>query len=189
MFAEVGAPHHRPHFHAAIKNSRLCSPSIPLNALAAIFRERNSVLPKPGLKSIMTNCSATSTRYSCNPVSHPSRLNHCGSRGDATVEHAIYRVERFEIVGPYTLALQFDDGTHQRIDFRPVLEGQVFAPLQDLKVFNSVELDATFGTIQWPNGADFDPETLHDWPKYRDELVTMARHWAATSKPERRTAG
>ena len=66
--------------------------------------------------------------------------------------------------------------------FRPVLEGEVFAPLQDLDMFNAVELDATFGTLQWPNGADFDPETLHDWPKYRDELVAMARRWATTSK-------
>ena len=74
--------------------------------------------------------------------------------------HAIHRIEHFEIVAPYTLALRFDDGTHQRIDFRPVLEGEVFAPLQDLKLFNAVELDPTFGTIQWPNGADFDPETL-----------------------------
>jgi hypothetical protein len=31
--------------------------------------------------------------------------------------HAIHWVERFEIVGPYTLALRFDDGTEQRIDF------------------------------------------------------------------------
>jgi len=45
------------------------------------------------------------------------------------------------------------------------LEGEVFAPLQDLELFTAVELDATFGTLQWPNGADFDPETLHDWPK------------------------
>ena len=105
------------------------------------------------------------------------------------MEHAIHRVEHFEIVGPYTLALRFDDGTHQRIDFRPVLEGEVFAPLQDLKLFNAVELDPTFGTIQWPNGADFDPETLHDWPKYRDELVAMARQWSKTSESARRTAG
>ena len=42
--------------------------------------------------------------------------------------HAFHRVEAFDIVGPYTLALQFDDGTCQQIDFRPVLEGEVFGP-------------------------------------------------------------
>jgi len=30
----------------------------------------------------------------------------------------------------------------------------------------------------WPNGADFDPATLHDWPKYADEIQRMARQWA-----------
>lgn len=105
------------------------------------------------------------------------------------MSHAIYRVEHFDIVGPYTLALRFDDGTSQRIDFRPVLEGEVFAPLRDLTLFNAVELDPTFGTIQWPNGADFDPETLHDWPKYRDDLVAMAKQWAESTEPARRTAG
>lgn len=97
--------------------------------------------------------------------------------------HAIHRVEHFDIVGPYTLTLRFADGSQQRIDFRPVLEGEVFGPLQDLQIFNAVELDPTFGTLQWPNGADFDPETLHDWPKYREELAAMARRWAATSDP------
>jgi hypothetical protein len=105
------------------------------------------------------------------------------------VSHAIHRVEYFEIVGPYTLALRFEDGSEQRIDFRPVLEGEVFAPLQDLETFNAAELDPTFGTVQWPNGADFDPETLHDWPKYRDELVAMARRWATASEQVRRSAG
>ena len=105
------------------------------------------------------------------------------------MSHAIHRVEHFEIVGPYTLTLRFEDGTEQLIDFRPVLEGELLSPLQDLNVFNAVELDPTFGTIQWPNGADFDPETLHDWPKYRDELITMARRWARTSELARRTAG
>jgi len=90
---------------------------------------------------------------------------------DGTMGHAIHRVEHFEIVGPYTLALTFDDGSQQRIDFRPVLEGEVFGPLQDVTLFNAVELDQTFGTIQWPAGADFDPETLHDWPRYRDDHI------------------
>ena len=105
------------------------------------------------------------------------------------MSHAIHRVEHFEIVGPYTLELRFADGSEQRIDFRPVLEGEVFGPLRDLKLFNSVELDRTFGTVQWPNGADFDPETLHDWPKYRDELVAMARRWATDPDPVHPRAG
>ena len=105
------------------------------------------------------------------------------------MSHAIHRVEHFDIVGPYTLALRFSDGSEQRIDFRPVLEGEVFGPLQDLNVFNSVELDPTFGTVQWSNGADFDPETLHDWPKYRDELSAIARRWATASDPVHRAAG
>ena len=95
--------------------------------------------------------------------------------------HAIHRVEHFEIVAPYTLRLRFADDTEQRIDFRPVLEGEMFGPLQELQVFNAVELDTAFGTIQWPNGADFDPETLHDWPRYCHELTAMAQRWAHTS--------
>ena len=126
----------------------------------------------------MTSCCTTGR--SCVPALHRSRLSHCGGW---QMHHPIHRVERFEIVGPYTLTLKFDDGTQQRIDFRPVLEGEVFGPLQDLEVFNGVELDPTFGTIQWPNGADFDPETLHDWPKYRDEFVAMAQRWATASDP------
>lgn len=105
------------------------------------------------------------------------------------MSHAIHRVEHFDIAGPYTLALRFADGHRQCIDFRPVLEGEVFGPLQDLTLFNAVELDQTFGTIQWPNGADFDPETLHDWQKYRDDLVAMARRWATSPEPVQRTAG
>jgi hypothetical protein len=68
-----------------------------------------------------------------------------------------------------------------------MLVGEVFRALQDLKMFNSVELDTRFGTVQWPNGADFDPETLHDWPKYREELVAMARRWATAADSVRRT--
>lgn len=105
------------------------------------------------------------------------------------MSHAIHRVGSFEIVGPYALAVRFEDGSHQRIDFLPVLEGEVFGPLQDLKLFNAVVLDPTFGTLTWPNGADFDPETLHDWPRYRDELIAMARRWAASSSSAHRTAG
>ena len=92
--------------------------------------------------------------------------------------HPIHRVARFDIVGPYTLAVTFADGTEQRINFRPVLHGAVFGPLQDLATFNAVALDPEVGTLTWPNGADFDPATLHDWPAVCDELSARARAWA-----------
>ena len=83
----------------------------------------------------------------------------------------------------------FFEARAERIDFRPVLEGEVFVALQDLKLFNAVVLDPTVGTLTWPNGADFDPETLHDWSKYREELTAMARRWVTKSKSAQRSAG
>ena len=92
--------------------------------------------------------------------------------------HPVHRVARFAIVGPYTLAVTFADGTEQRIDFQPVLHGALFGPLRDLATFNAVILDTEVGTLTWPNGADFDPATLHDWPEVKDELTARARRWS-----------
>ena len=97
------------------------------------------------------------------------------------MSHPIYRVTRFDIVGPYTLAVTFTDGTQQQIDFRPILRGALFGPLQDLSNFNAVVLDQEVGTLTWPNGADFDPATLHDWPLVRDEFVERAHAWAVST--------
>jgi hypothetical protein len=58
------------------------------------------------------------------------------------------------------------------------LHGQLFGPLQDLATFNAVILDPEVGTLTWPNGADFDPATLHDWPAIADELAARAQRWA-----------
>jgi hypothetical protein len=106
-----------------------------------------------------------------------------------TMNHPIHRVAAFEIVGPYTLSVLFKDGTEQRIDFRPVLRGALFGELQDLATFDQVALDPEAGTLVWPNGADFDPATLHNWPEVRDELAARARAWAEPSsdgRPDRR---
>ena len=91
--------------------------------------------------------------------------------------HPIHRVARFDIVGPYTLSVTFTDGTTQDIDFRPVLHGALFGPLRDLEVFNAVILDQEVGTLTWPNGADFDPATLHEWPAVCAELAARAQAW------------
>jgi len=92
--------------------------------------------------------------------------------------HPIYRIVNFDIIKPYTLRIKFDDDMERTINFRPVLEGALFGPLQDETEFNQVEINPELHTLVWPNGADFDPETLHEWPKYEEKMQRMARQWA-----------
>lgn len=91
--------------------------------------------------------------------------------------HPIYSVTTVEILEPYTLRVGFDDGTSQVIDFGPVLEGELFGPLRDLSLFEQVEIDPEIRTLVWPNGADFDPATLHDWPDQSNALKKLSRSW------------
>lgn len=94
--------------------------------------------------------------------------------------HPIHRVEGFEIVGAHTLRVAFEDGAIRVIDFWPVLEGELYGPLRDPTLFKQVALDPEAHTLVWPNGADFDPATLYDWPEVEAELTRRARDWART---------
>jgi hypothetical protein len=96
------------------------------------------------------------------------------------MKHLIHAVASFTVVAPYTLRVTFGDQTAQTIDFRPVLRGELFGPLLDLSLFNQVRLDPEVHTLVWPNGADFDPATLHDWPMYVDVLAAQAELWGVT---------
>jgi hypothetical protein len=91
--------------------------------------------------------------------------------------HAIYKVESFHIEGPYTLRVRFDDESEQVINFRPVLSGSLYRPLRDQSEFEQVRIDREVHTLVWPNGSDFDPTTLHDWPTYEAELIERAAQW------------
>ena len=95
------------------------------------------------------------------------------------MSHPIYRVRSFEIVAQYTLRVRFDDNTEQTIDFRPILAGELYSPLRNLEVFNQVRIDPEVATLVWPNGADFDPATLHDWPANEHAFRELARRWEA----------
>ncbi len=97
------------------------------------------------------------------------------------MSHPIYRVKSFAIVAPHTLKVDFGDGSSRRIDFRPALVGEVYGPLRDLKLFEQVALDREVHTLVWPNGADFDPATLHDWPENADEVSAAVKDWSSTS--------
>ena len=76
--------------------------------------------------------------------------------------HPIYRVLSATLLGSHSLRLAFDDGLQRDIDFLPVLRGELFGPLLDPVLLAQVRLDAEVHTLVWPNGADFDPATLHD---------------------------
>ena len=91
--------------------------------------------------------------------------------------HAIHFVKSALVVGPHKLQLRFGDETEQIINFEPILRGQLYGPLRDLKLFNQVRIDPEVRTIVWPNGADFDPATLHPWPTSAAAFAQMARAW------------
>jgi hypothetical protein len=93
------------------------------------------------------------------------------------MRHPIFKVQSVKIAGPYILTVGFDDGTEQTIDFGPVLAGELYGPLRQLPVFNQVRIDPEVHTLVWPNGADFDPAMLHDWPQNAIALATRAREW------------
>jgi hypothetical protein len=97
------------------------------------------------------------------------------------MSHPIYRVQFFEKLGAHTLRVHFNDGTEQVINFEPMLAGELYGPLKNVSLFNQVSIDPEVHTLVWPNGADFDPAVLHDWPQYAEAFVTRAQQWAGTA--------
>ena len=95
--------------------------------------------------------------------------------------HSIHRVTRIDVIGSYGLCVGFDDGTVQEIDLAPVLEGELYGPLRDPRLFAQVRIDPEVHTVVWPNGADFDPAILHDWPQHEQAMRDLAKRWALAS--------
>jgi hypothetical protein len=91
--------------------------------------------------------------------------------------HKLYKVTEFVVINDYTLRVMFNDGTEQVINLEPVLYGAMWGPLRNLTLFNQVQIDPIAHTLSWPNGADFDPETLRNWPEYKAELAARAQQW------------
>ena len=97
------------------------------------------------------------------------------------MNHPIYQVRNVEVVEHYTLRVQFTDNTEQIIDLKHILAGELYRPLRNLDLFNQVAVDPEVKTVVWPNGADFDPATLHDWPEHKDAFAARAREWERVS--------
>lgn len=78
---------------------------------------------------------------------------------------------------PYTLNLKFDDGTEMKINLEPVLIGNLLGLLKDKELFKQVRVNPEVHTVEWPNGADFDPSILYQWEDVKDEFIEMTRQW------------
>lgn len=62
----------------------------------------------------------------------------------------------------YRIWISFDDGTEGEADLSKALDGPVFAPLREKRLFSRFNVDPELETIVWPNGADFAPEYLKE---------------------------
>ena len=69
------------------------------------------------------------------------------------------RVKEVKPNPDYTLTLVFDNGERKVFDVKPYLDKGIFTQLKDLKLLNSVH--PFLGSIEWPNGQDFCPDTLY----------------------------
>ncbi len=60
----------------------------------------------------------------------------------------------------YTITLTFTNGEIKTFDVQPYLGNDSFRQLSDPSIFNAVR--PFLGSIQWPNGLDFCPDTLYE---------------------------
>ena len=72
------------------------------------------------------------------------------------------RVTRVRHLEGYRLEVAFNDQTVKVVDLEGELYGEVFEPLKGIAFFKRAELNPETGTVEWPNGADFAPEFLHE---------------------------
>lgn len=70
------------------------------------------------------------------------------------------RVIDVDYIKDYVLEMTFSDGARKRMDFKPMLQGEVFGELIDREKF--VQYALTRNTIEWANGADIAPEYLYE---------------------------
>ena len=74
----------------------------------------------------------------------------------------ILRVTDASLVRDFVVWLRFNDGSEGEVDLSEELDGPIFEPLRDPKVFAQFRLDPEIHTLVWPNGADLAPEFLRE---------------------------
>jgi len=73
------------------------------------------------------------------------------------------RATHVKPTGDFRVQLTFTDGLSVEVDLRDWIFGRggVFRPLESPEFFSQVRVNPEFGTIEWPNQVDLDPDVLY----------------------------
>jgi len=71
----------------------------------------------------------------------------------------------------FVLHVELSDGSAITVDLANELDGEVFEPLKDPRLFEKVRVNPETGTIEWPNGADLAPEFLQKIGKDAEQVA------------------
>jgi hypothetical protein len=77
----------------------------------------------------------------------------------------ILRVLDAKLIRGFVVWLRFNDGSEGEVELSAELDGPVFEPLKDPKVFSQLRVKPELHTLVWPNGADLAPEFHHEHPR------------------------
>ena len=69
-------------------------------------------------------------------------------------------VKEVNPIDNYKLILTFENNEVKLFDMTPYLDKGIFKELKDENLFKAVKV--SFDSIEWPNEADIDPETLYE---------------------------
>jgi hypothetical protein len=74
----------------------------------------------------------------------------------------VIRIVQVKALEGHRLWVRFNDGLEGVYAVEPGKRGGVFQPLQDPAVFKAVSINPDFGCVEWPNGADLCPTSMHE---------------------------
>jgi hypothetical protein len=95
-------------------------------------------------------------------------------------------VTSVEQVTGYKLRLGIEDGSVGLVDLAAELNGEIFEPSKDLRVFQTARLNRDLDTVVWSNGADMSPDFLCEIGQPVTAKRRAVRH-AAESRTRYRT--
>lgn len=70
------------------------------------------------------------------------------------------RVTKVSAAEGFVLSLEFSNGELREFDVKPFLDKGIFVQLQDEAYFKRAKV--SMGTVEWPDGQDFCPDTLYE---------------------------